>query len=123
MNNLIFCLGLFCFGGSGVLCRYGLSKLMVNAIYPWGTLGINVAGSFLIGVLFAYFSKHVDIDESWKLWLLTGLLGGFTTLSSFSLESLILLQQGRVVAAISYVSSSVALSLLACWFGWLVVIK
>ncbi len=117
MNNFWMLLGLLGCGGAGVVCRYGLGCLISSDNYPWSTLGINILGSFLMGMLFVLFTKHLAHDASWKLWVMTGFLGGFTTFSSFSLESLMLLQQGRVVVALSYVSSSVVLSLLACWVG------
>lgn len=81
--------------------------------FPWGTLAVNLLGGAAIGVAAALIER-----ESVRLLLITGLLGGFTTFSAYSLQTLQLLQDGRVGAAIGYALLSVAACLLACWAGW-----
>jgi CrcB protein len=97
-------------GAIGSVLRY----LMVSAIgAPVGTLAVNVLGSFAIGVLFVW----LDAREGWQLFLMTGVLGGFTTFSAFSLDTLKLLQAGQTLQAAAYVGASVALSLAAVALG------
>jgi CrcB protein len=97
-------------GALGSVLRY----LMVGAVgAPWGTAAVNVLGSFLIGALFVL----LDARTGWQLLLMTGLLGGFTTFSAFSLDTLRLIQQGQPLQAGLYVLASVALSLIAVALG------
>jgi CrcB protein len=104
-------LSLIALGGAlGSVLRY----LMVAAVgAPWGTAAVNVLGSFTIGALFVL----IDTRAGWQLFLMTGLLGGFTTFSAFSLDSLKLIQQGQPLAAALYVLASVALSMIAVALG------
>lgn len=96
-------------GAIGSILRY----LMVTAIgAPLGTVAVNLVGSFAIGVLFVLIPR-----EGWQLFLMTGLLGGFTTFSAFSLDTLKLIQQGQTLQAALYVLASVALSLIAVALG------
>ncbi|MEJ8756073.1 fluoride efflux transporter CrcB [Pontibacter sp. H259] len=107
-------------GGVG---RYLLSQLIQTKSltqFPVGTLVVNILGCFLIGLVFGLFTKGTLSDE-WRLFLATGILGGFTTFSAFSLETINLLQNGQVGQAISYILASVLLGLLATFVGlWLV---
>ncbi|MCU0903831.1 MAG: CrcB family protein [Tabrizicola sp.] len=96
-------------GAIGSVLRF----LMVGAIgAPWGVAAVNVLGSFVIGVLFVLIPR-----EGWQLFLMTGLLGGFTTFSAFSLDTLKLVQAGQPVLAGVYVLASVILSLIAVALG------
>jgi CrcB protein len=96
-------------GALGSVLRY----LMVTAIgAPWGTLAVNVAGSFAIGMIFALAPR-----DGWQLFLMTGVLGGFTTFSAFSLDALKLIQAGQAPLAGAYVLGSVALSLAGVALG------
>jgi CrcB protein len=98
-------------GALGASLRH-LATLLWPA--PWGVMAVNVAGSLLIGVL------AVRLSPALAPFLVTGVLGGFTTFSAFSLDTLRLLEGGRLGAAALYVLGSVALSLLACAAGlWL----
>lgn len=76
-----------------------------------GTLAINVAGSFLMGVIAEYFALRGHLPQGWRLFLTTGILGGFTTFSAFSLEAVLLYERGQRVAAAGYVLGSVCLSI------------
>ena len=97
-------------GAVGSVLRY----LMVAAIAaPWGTAAVNVLGSFAIGILFILLDARVG----WQLFLMTGVLGGFTTFSAFSLDTVKLLQSGQTLQAAVYVGGSVALSLIAVSLG------
>ena len=97
-------------GAAGSVLRY----LMVSAIgAPWGTAAVNVLGSFAIGVLFIVLGSR----ESWHFFLMTGLLGGFTTFSAFSLDTLKLVETGQPLQAAAYALGSVALSLIAVALG------
>jgi CrcB protein len=97
-------------GALGAVLRY----LMVTAIgAPLGTLAVNVVGSFAIGILFVWLGAR----DGWQLFLMTGVLGGFTTFSAFSLDTLKLVQAGQALQAVAYVGASVALSLAAVALG------
>lgn len=101
-------------GALGASLRYLVGLAFA---FPLGTLAVNVCGSFLIGVVWV-----VAMDKSPSLlpFLMTGVLGGFTTFSTFSLDTMRLVQDGRLAAAGTYVLASVILSLLACFAGlWL----
>lgn len=97
-------------GAIGAVLRY-LTGLAIA--FPFGTLAVNVAGSFVIGVLWVLLADR----GPWSSLLITGILGGFTTFSAFSLDTLRLVEAGRIPAAGLYVLASVALSLLACALG------
>jgi CrcB protein len=97
-------------GAAGSILRY----LMVSAIgAPIGTAAVNVLGSFIIGVLFILLGSR----EGWQVLLMTGLMGGFTTFSAFSLDTLKLVEAGQPLQAAAYVLGSVALSLIAVALG------
>ena len=102
-------------GGLGALGRYGLALILPRAGEgcPWATLGANLIGSFLIGLIAA----RVMADETWRVFVVVGLLGGFTTFSAFSYETVGLLQQREIGLAFAYVGASVVLGLGLCWLG------
>ena len=95
-------------GALGAVLRYFVLLLWPA---PWGVLAVNVAGSFVIGLL------AERLPPPLALFLITGVLGGFTTFSAFSLDALRLIEGGRPGTAALYVGGSVALSLLACGLG------
>ena len=87
---------------------------------PWGTLAVNLVGCLLIGILAAVLVDSIPGVENWKLFLLVGLLGGFTTFSSFGLETFALMTSGRAYLALSYVLLSNLGGVLFAWLGhWL----
>jgi len=107
-------------GAIGAVGRYGVGMLAVQLAghgYPWGTLGVNVLGSFLMGVLVAIFGQAWQPDQAVKLFLITGFLGAFTTFSAFSLDAITLYERGAHMHALSYVASSVILSIAALFAG------
>lgn len=106
-------------GGLGAMLRYGISMLMKNTGFPVATLLINIAGSFVIGIVMAMSVRTVaPLNETTKLILATGICGGFTTFSAFSYENLALLQSGRFYIALIYIMASVLLGILAAWAGF-----
>jgi CrcB protein len=103
--------------GLGGLARYLISLRMIHEL-PIATLIVNVSGSFLIGLIAAVLiSRHPNAAFYWRPLLLVGFLGGYTTFSSFSLETLTLINSGRVAYAVSYILASILLCLLAVWLG------
>ena len=113
MNALL----VFAGGGLGALLRFGVSRAAVAA-FPAGTMIVNVVGSLIMGLLTGWFAAHPGIGQSTRLFLTTGLLGGFTTFSAFSMDALTLYQRGQVGLAIGYVAASVLLSLAAIAIGF-----
>jgi CrcB protein len=85
--------------------------------FPWGTLAVNVAGSFAIGVLFASLSGALWLHTIARPFLVVGFLGAFTTFSAFSIETLTLLDDGRAGVALLYALASVLLCVAAAWAG------
>lgn len=102
-------------GGAGSLCRYLLWRAVTQpeGLFPTGTLAVNLIGCFCIGLL----AKMVNHDVL-RLALITGFLGGFTTFSAYSLETLNLFRNGFISTAVSYVAASNVGGLLAAWGGW-----
>ncbi|MBX7146394.1 MAG: fluoride efflux transporter CrcB [Alphaproteobacteria bacterium] len=108
-------------GIMGTIFRYGFifySVKIWGTHFPWGTLGINVIGSFLMGCFVALFNKFIDLPLELKLFLTTGLLGSFTTFSGFSFDFMNLWQQGMIYQSFFYILLSVFLSLGAVFLGY-----
>ena len=106
-------------GFMGAILRFTLSSWVGNATtstFPWGTLSVNILGSFLIGFLFLYF-QQINLSPTQKALFITGLLGALTTFSTFSLESVLLMQQSLYFKAFSNVLLNVLLSLSATLGG------
>mgnify|MGYP001067830320 CR=1 FL=1 len=99
-------------GALGAVLRYAIG---VAVAFPLGTLTVNVIGSFLMGLAFVWFSSRST--GQWPLFVMTGLLGGFTTFSAFSLDVLKLVEAGKIMGAGGYIVASVVLSLLAVFAG------
>lgn len=105
-----------CLGG---ISRYLLSQFIQNkflSAFPYGTMVVNILGCFLIGVIFG-LSERGNFTMVWRLFLVTGFLGGFTTFSSFSNETVGLLRDGQIWYAFTYISCSVFIGLLATFSG------
>ncbi|MGC4192062.1 MAG: fluoride efflux transporter CrcB [Thermomicrobiales bacterium] len=85
--------------------------------FPYGTLLVNLSGSFLIGVIATIFTERLLVDSHWRLLLVVGLIGGYTTFSSYALETISLIQSDRWLTALTYVLGSTLLSLGACALG------
>jgi CrcB protein len=112
--------------GIGGALRHGVNVgagLLFGIGFPWGTLSVNVVGSFAMGALAGWLA--LKAGEAWtqsvRLFLATGILGGFTTFSAFSLDAVVLWQRGEGAAAVAYVLASVALSIGGLLVGLFVV--
>lgn len=104
----------------GGIFRYLLSQFIqskVASAFPFATLTVNILGCLLIGVVFG-LSEKTQIDPDWRLFLATGILGGFTTFSAFSNETFGLIRAGELFNASAYVVASVFLGILATWLGY-----
>ena len=101
-------------GALGAVSRssFGLVALaLIGNRFPWATLGVNVVGSFLIGLAAVLIGDRIVDGELWRPLVIVGFLGAFTTFSAFSLDTLLLLQQGNYNTALAYMLGSVALCL------------
>jgi len=113
-------------GALGSVARYAaVSYLtpMLNYRFPFGTFIVNITGSFLIGVAYVVIVEKAIIPNEWRLFFITGILGGYTTFSSFSLEVLQTWQEGHPFNSILYATSSVFLGLLFAYWGMLITQK
>ena len=106
-------------GAAGSICRYLLGLLPLKPVsgFPAITLCINIAGAFALGLIGALAGKYAKLNPQLLLFLRVGVCGGFTTFSTFSLESLVLLEDGRPVLFGGYVLLSVTLCLAGVWLG------
>ena len=114
---LIVGVGSFAGGALRYILSVGLSKLGRLWAFPIGIMIINILGCFLIGVLYGYFKSKATTDPVLPLLLMTGVLGGFTTFSTFSFETVQLLQQNELLKTVFYVVGSVGLGVAACYLG------
>lgn len=109
-------------GGIGSLCRYLLSSWISGKIisaFPYGTFLVNISGCLLIGFFVFYFTEARFGPDSltWRLLLVTGLCGGYTTFSSFSYENVLLIENGKVFIFLAYTFASLFLGFLATYTG------
>jgi fluoride exporter len=101
-------------GGIGAALRHGVNLLSARWLgtgFNYATLFENVSGSFVMGLLIGYFAFKGGVSQHWRLFLTTGILGGYTTFSAFSLDTILLYERGELGLAALYVALSVALSL------------
>ena len=109
------------FGGAlGAVSRYWLHSVVQrfnDSGFPLGTFAVNVLGSLLIGIFFVLLAEKAQIAEQWRPVIVVGFLGGLTTFSTFSLDALLLFEQGHYNTALFYIISSVALCLIAAFAG------
>ena len=107
-------------GAVGALLRFWVSTWVYARLgrdFPWGTLVVNVAGSLLMGLLYILLIERLSFPPVWRAALLVGLLGAFTTFSTFSLETLNLIEDGALFKALMNVLLSVVMCLLGAWLG------
>ncbi len=116
MNNIIL---VGAGGALGSMMRYGTSIIIGSRIFPLATLTVNIAGSFIIGILLGLSSKNSLSDFGWK-FLAVGVCGGFTTFSAFSLEGFKLLQQQKYFIFLMYILVSITAGLLFTYAGYLI---
>lgn len=117
-NILIVGLG----GFIGSIARYKLGELILHLTtqgrFPFSTLAVNVLGCLVVGVLAGTAERHEVFGQEVRLFLFTGLLGGFTTFSAFGLEAMHLIRRGDLGIAALYVGASVILGIAAVWLGF-----
>ena len=119
MNLFLVAIG----GAFGACSRYLMIEIITllhkGSSFPWGTILVNIIGSFLMGVLHFFLTNHLNsLTPQMRLLLATGILGGFTTFSSFSLDTFRLISAGQFTTAFTYIFSSVIFSILAIFFGF-----
>jgi CrcB protein len=110
MGFLIVFLG----GGLGAALRHGVNLVVARLLgggFNYATLFENVSGSFVMGLIVGYFAFKGGASQHWRLFLTTGILGGYTTFSAFSLDAVLLYERGELGLAALYVALSVALSI------------
>jgi CrcB protein len=110
-------------GAIGASLRWSLGSWIAEktgATFPWHTFAINIAGAFLIGVLMALSIERGVLSSDWRLFLGTGVLGGFTTFSTLSYESIALLSSGLWTAGLANMFGSGIVGLIAAWLGLVV---
>ena len=101
---------LIAFGATGTLARYGLDgwiQYRVGARFPAGTLAINLIGCLLLGVIGEFSLNHISVPPDWRIGLTIGLMGGFTTFSTFGWDTVRMLNDGEWIKAVVYVAASV----------------
>jgi CrcB protein len=110
--------------GIGGALRHGVNVAALRLLgpgFPHGTMTVNVVGSTAIGLLAGWFAHRADPGQTWRLFLTTGILGGLTTFSAFSLDVALLFQRGQIGLAAVYVLASIALAILGLFAGlWLI---
>ena len=119
MNILIL---IFVGGGIGSIARYALMQAISRYItpgsaFPWHTLGVNVLGAFLIGLLIEILALRIAMPAPPRFLLVTGFLGGFTTFSAFSMETALMLERGDYLNSSLYILASVAFTVAAVFMG------
>lgn len=118
---MIECFAVGMGGFIGASLRYIMGFIVIkDSTFPLMTMLINIIGAFLIGIIAAIASKY-NLDSRWVLFLKTGICGGFTTFSTFSLESMNLISDGKLAIAMMYIFLSIILCLLFVWLGNLAV--
>jgi fluoride exporter len=113
---------LIIFVGSGIggIARHVTGLVTARFLgdsFPYGTLFINVIGSFVMGLLAGYFAFRGEASQNWRLFWTTGILSGFTTFSTFSLDTALLYERGKTTAAVAYVVASVVVGIAALFLG------
>jgi CrcB protein len=112
-------------GAFGSVARYVLAARIaawLGSGFPWGIFGVNVLGGFVMGALVEVMALRWSLSPEWRAFLTVGILGGFTTFSSFSLDTVLLMQRGDYMLAGLYVVGSVALSVGAL-FGAMMLVR
>ena len=110
-------------GAVGSLCRHGMSNgiyILLGKGFPYGTLAVNILGSIIMGSVYVLMVERAVISEELRAGITIGLLGAFTTFSTFSIETLNLIESGEIVKAGLNVFLSVVLCISACWIGLIV---
>lgn len=120
MNQLFGYVLVFFGGGCGASLRHAINMASARALgtdFPYGTFIINISGSIVMGLIAGYFAFKGDASQHWRLFLTTGILGGYTTFSTFSLDAALLYERGEVGLAAFYVIGSVAIAIVGLFAG------
>ncbi len=107
-------------GALGAVLRFGMSNSVYRLFgrdFPYGTMAVNILGSLLMGLLFVLLVERMVVSAEWRSGLLVGLLGAFTTFSTFSFETLALFDAGAPLKALLNIIASIVLCLAATWLG------
>ena len=116
----MFYLLVFIGGGVGSMLRHGVNVIcgrLFGTAFPFGTFTVNITGSIVMGLLAGYFAFKGEASQAWRLFFMTGILGGYTTFSAFSLDSALLFERGQMGLAAFYIVASVALSIAGLFAG------
>ena len=113
MRELLF---VFVGGGTGSVLRYLVGRWLGSVVCPWGTFAVNIVGCFLIGLLGTWIARH-SLPVEFRLLLIVGLCGGFTTFSTFSNEALTMMRSGQLLQCMVYVSCSIVAGFAATYLG------
>jgi fluoride exporter len=116
MNYLLVFIG----GGLGASLRYAVNVLCARCLgpaFPWGTFIINISGSTVMGLIAGYLAFKGEASQAWRLFLMTGILGGYTTFSAFSLDAVLLYERSEFTLALFYILGSVVFSILGLFAG------
>ena len=107
-------------GGLGATLRHLVNVFCTRCIgtgFPWGTFIINISGSTVMGLIEGYLALKGETSQPWRLFLMTGILGGYTTFSAFSLDTAVLYERGELGLAAVYIVGSVVLSIAGLFAG------
>ena len=107
-------------GAMGSLCRYGMSNgidLLLGREFPYSTLAVNILGSIIMGIAYVMMIEKFEVSPEWRMGIIVGLLGAFTTFSTFSIETLDLIETGENLKAGLNMFLSVTLCISGCWLG------
>ena len=107
-------------GGLGAMLRHFMNLACARGFgtaFPWGTFIINITGSTVMGLIAGYLAFKGEASQPWRLFLMTGILGGYTTFSAFSLDTALLYERGELGLAAAYVLGSVVLSIAGLFAG------
>ncbi|MGM4916019.1 fluoride efflux transporter CrcB [Tardiphaga sp. 813_E8_N1_3] len=116
MNYVLVFVG----GGLGATLRHVINMTCARCMgtaFPWGTFIINITGSTVMGLIAGYLAYKGEASQPWRLFLMTGILGGYTTFSAFSLDTAVLYERGELGLALAYVLGSVVLSIAGLFAG------
>ena len=111
-------------GGMGSLARYGLAGFVqrtTGVSFPWGTFVANIAGSFIIGIVFAFAEKGNLMSAEWRMFFAVGICGGFTTFSSFAFNNLMMIEEKSIGQMLLNVGGSLFFGILAVYLGIILV--
>ncbi len=109
-------------GALGAVARFAMSHQVYQTFgrdFAWGTLSVNVVGSFLMGLIAVLLVDKLDLSNEWRAFLMVGFLGAFTTFSTFSYETMQYIQIGEISKAVVNIGLSVLICLVAVWLGML----